>query len=72
MCVDNIKMDLEEIGWDGVFRIGLAEDSDKWGALVDVVMNLGVPQNAANLSSGYKTSGPMGIAYLHSLVLSVN
>jgi hypothetical protein len=41
--VDNIKMDLLEIGWSGVDWIGLAQDRDKWRALVNVVMNLRVP-----------------------------
>jgi hypothetical protein len=40
--VDNIKMDLLEIGWSGVDWIGLAQDRDKWRALVNAVMNLGV------------------------------
>jgi hypothetical protein len=40
--VDNIKMDLGEIG-DGVDWIGLAQDRDKWRALVNTVMNLRVP-----------------------------
>jgi hypothetical protein len=41
--VDNIKMDLLEIGWDGVDWIGLARDRYKWRALVNAVMNLRVP-----------------------------
>jgi hypothetical protein len=41
--VDNIKMDLLEIGWGGVDRIGLAQDRDKWRALVNAVMNSLVP-----------------------------
>jgi hypothetical protein len=32
--VDNIKMDLLEIGWGGMDWIGLAQDRDKWGALL--------------------------------------
>jgi hypothetical protein len=32
--VDNIKMDLGEIGWGGVDWIGLAKDKDKWRTLV--------------------------------------
>jgi hypothetical protein len=43
MWVDNIKMDLLEIGWGGVDWIGLAQDRDKWRALMNVVMNLQVP-----------------------------
>jgi hypothetical protein len=41
--VDNIKMDLREIGWDGMDWIDLDEDRDQWRALVNTVMNLRVP-----------------------------
>jgi hypothetical protein len=41
--VDNIKMDLGEIGWDGMDWIYLAQDRDQWRALVIAVMNLRVP-----------------------------
>jgi hypothetical protein len=41
--VDNIKMDILEIDWSGVNWIGLAQDKDKWRALVNAVMNLRVP-----------------------------
>jgi hypothetical protein len=41
--VDNIKMDVLEIGWGGVDWIDLAQDTDKWRALVNAVMNLRVP-----------------------------
>jgi hypothetical protein len=41
--VDNVKMDLLEIGWDDVDRIGLAQDRDKWRALANAVMSLRVP-----------------------------
>jgi hypothetical protein len=41
--VDNIKMDLLEVGWGDVDRIGLAQDRDRWRALVNAVMNLRVP-----------------------------
>jgi hypothetical protein len=41
--VDNIKMDLLDIGWDSVDWIGLAQDRNKWRALVNAVMNLRVP-----------------------------
>jgi hypothetical protein len=41
--MDNIKMDLREIGWGGMFRIDLAQDRYQWRALVDTVMNIRVP-----------------------------
>jgi hypothetical protein len=39
----NIKMDLREIGWDGMEWIDLAQDRDQWRALVNAVLNLWVP-----------------------------
>jgi hypothetical protein len=39
--VDNIEMDLKEIGWDGMEWIDLAQDRGRWRALVDMVMNFG-------------------------------
>jgi hypothetical protein len=41
--IDNIKMDLLEIGVSVVDWIGLAQDRYRWRALVNSVMNLGVP-----------------------------
>jgi hypothetical protein len=41
--VDNIKMDILEIGWGGVHWIGLAQDRDKWRSLVNLVINLRDP-----------------------------
>jgi hypothetical protein len=40
---DNIKMDLGEIGWDGMKWIHLAQDRDRRRDLVNTVMNLRVP-----------------------------
>jgi hypothetical protein len=41
--VDNIKMKLREIGWDGWDWIVLAQDRDRWRALVNTVINFWVP-----------------------------
>jgi hypothetical protein len=41
--VDNIQLDLREIGWDGMDWIDLAQDRDKRRALVNTVMNLREP-----------------------------
>jgi hypothetical protein len=41
--VDDIKMDLGEIGWDGMDWIELAQDRHQWKVLVDTVMNFRVP-----------------------------
>jgi hypothetical protein len=42
-CVDNIKMDLLELGWGDLDWIGLAQDRNKCRALVNAVMNLRDP-----------------------------
>jgi hypothetical protein len=42
---DNIKMDLREVGWDGMDWIDLVQDRDQRRALVNMVMNLRVPPN---------------------------
>jgi hypothetical protein len=41
--VDNIKMDLREIGWDGVDWMDMVQDRDQWRVLVNTVLNLRVP-----------------------------
>jgi hypothetical protein len=41
--VNNIKIDLEEIGWGGTYWIDLAQDRHQWRALVNTVMKLRVP-----------------------------
>jgi hypothetical protein len=41
--VDNIEIDLREIGWDGVDWIDMARDRDQWTALVNTVINMPVP-----------------------------
>jgi hypothetical protein len=41
--VDNINMDILEIGWGGVDWIALAQDRDKWRALVNAVVKVRVP-----------------------------
>jgi hypothetical protein len=41
--VDNIKIGLREIEWDGMDWIDLAQHRDQWRALVNTVMNLRVP-----------------------------
>jgi hypothetical protein len=43
MWVDNIRMDLGEVGWGGADWIGLAQDRNMWRALVNSVLNLRVP-----------------------------
>jgi hypothetical protein len=55
--VDAIKINLTEMRWDGMGWIDLAQDRDQWEALVNMVMNLRVPQNAGKFLSGCTISG---------------
>ena len=41
--VDNIRMDLQEVGCGYMDWIGLAQERDRWRTLVSAVMNLRVP-----------------------------
>jgi hypothetical protein len=41
--VDNIIIDLREIGWVGMYWIDLAQDRDQWRALLNITMKLRVP-----------------------------
>jgi len=52
--VDNIRMDLQEVGCGYMDWIGLAQDRDRWWTLVSAVMNLRVPQNVGNFLTSCK------------------
>jgi hypothetical protein len=55
--VDNIKMDLGEIRWDGVDWIDMAQDRDQWRALMNMVLSFRVPCNAGKFLSGCPING---------------
>jgi hypothetical protein len=54
---DNIKMDLKEIGLDGMDWIHLAQDRDQWRALVKTVVNHWVPKNTGKFLSSCTIGG---------------
>jgi hypothetical protein len=66
--VDNIKVDLREIRWDGMDWIDLAEDRNQWRALVNTVMNRPVPYNAEKLPSGRTIGGFSRRAHLRKAI----
>jgi hypothetical protein len=64
--VENIRMDLGEVGWGDVDLIGLAQIRNRWRVLVNSVLNLQIQLNARKLSSGLTTGGLLSSARLHS------
>ena len=52
--MDNIRMDLQEVGCGYMDWIGLAQDRDRWRTLVSAVMNLRVPWNMGNFLTSCK------------------
>jgi hypothetical protein len=65
--VDNIKIDLREIGWGGMDWIYLAQDKEQWRALVNTVMNHQVPQNVGKSLSICTTGRFSRRAQLHEV-----
>jgi hypothetical protein len=65
--VDNIKMNLRDIGWRGMDWIDLAQDRDQWRALVNTVMKLQVPQTFWKFLSSCTTGGLSRRAWLHEV-----
>jgi hypothetical protein len=63
--VDNIKMDLSDVGWDSMDWIDMAQDRDHWRAIVNTVMNLRVLLNAGKFLSGCTNGSFSRRAQLH-------
>ena len=64
---DNIRMHLQEVGLGYEDWIGLAQDRDRWRALVSAVRNLRVPQNAGNFLTSCKLASFSRMALLHGV-----
>ena len=56
---DNIKIDVREVGWEGMDWIDLAQNRDRWRALVNAAMNLWVPQYSGNFLTVSFSAGPL-------------
>jgi hypothetical protein len=63
--VGNVKMDLREIGWDGLVWTDQAQDRDQCRALVNMVMNLRFSYKSGNFLSSCTIGGFSGRAHHH-------
>ena len=64
---DNIRMELQEVGLGYEDWIGLAQNRDRWRALVSVVRNLRVPQNAGSFLTSCKLASFSRRTLLHGV-----
>jgi hypothetical protein len=65
--MDNVKMDIRGIGWDGMDWIDVAQDRYRWMALVSIVINLWVLKNVGKFLSSCVTGSFSRRAQLHEV-----
>jgi hypothetical protein len=62
--VDNIKMDLTETSCEGMDEIHLAQDRDKWRALLNTIIKIQISKNAGNsLTSSVSVISTEGLSF---------
>jgi hypothetical protein len=64
---DNIKADRQEVGCGGMDWIELAQDRDRWWALLNAAMNLRIPYNVENFLTSCKLVRFSGKTVLHGV-----
>ena len=69
--VDNIRMDLQEVGCGYMDWIGLAQDRDRWRTLVCAVMNLRVQWNAGNFLTSCKPVSCSRRTLHHRVIINI-
>jgi hypothetical protein len=64
---DNIKMDFQELGWRRMDRIDLAQDRDRWRALLNAIRNVRVPYNVGSFLSSRRHDSFSGRTLFHGV-----
>ena len=68
---DNIKMDLQEVCLGGMDWIDMAQNRDRWRALVNAVMKLRAPLNAGNFLTGNRLASQEGLCCMELMILTL-
>jgi hypothetical protein len=66
--MDNIKMDISEIGWGGMDKIDVDQDRDQRRVLLNAVINFRVPQNFGKFLSRCTTGDFSRRVQLHGVI----